>query len=184
MEWLLSLDGKILLFIQEFLRFEWLTPMVKVITSLGNSGIFWIILGVLLLFTKRYKRAGFEALLALLIGFIITNLILKNAVHRIRPYEVIEGLNCIIAHPSDWSFPSGHTTSSIAAALAMFRNLPKKFGWPLIVLAILISLSCLYVGVHYPSDVIAGAAVGIFAGWASGKFAYHILRKGNAKDES
>lgn len=184
MDWILSLDQKILIFIQDFLRFEWLTPLMKVITSLGNSGIFWIVLGLVLLFTRKYRSAGFEALLALLIGFIIVNLILKNAFHRIRPYEVVEGLKCLVAYPSDWSFPSGHTSSSIAAALAMFRTLPGKFGWPLIVLAILISLSRLYVGVHYPTDVIVGAVVGIFAGWASGKLAGCIRKRGAAKDES
>ena len=94
---------------------------------------------------------------------------------------MVEGLKCLVAYPSDWSFPSGHTSSSIAAALAMFRTLPGKFGWPLIVLAILISLSRLYVGVHYPTDVIVGAVVGIFAGWASGKLAGCIRKRGAAK---
>ena len=105
--------------------------------------------------------------MAILIGFVITNLLLKNIVNRIRPYEVVEGLRFIGKMPHDASFPSGHSTCSMAASVVLLKKLPKKAGIPLFVLGILICLSRLYVGVHYPTDVLMGAAVGIVSAFAA-----------------
>ena len=99
---------------------------------------------------------------ALVIGALITNVALKNIVARIRPYEVVDGLKLLIEPQSDFSFPSGHTCASIGAAVAMYSFLEKKWGVLLLALAVLISISRLYVGVHYPIDVIGGAIAGIF----------------------
>ena len=96
-----------------------------------------------------------------------TNVLLKNLVHRIRPYVALENLSILVSEPSDWSFPSGHATASFAAAWALFRLAPKKVGVPALLLAILIALSRLYEGVHYPTDVLAGAAIGILSGESS-----------------
>ena len=104
---------------------------------------------------------------ALAIGALITNVALKNIIERIRPYEVVEGLKLLIEPQSDFSFPSGHTCASIGAALAMYPFLERKWGIPLVILAVLISLSRLYVGVHYPTDVLGGAVVGAFAAWGA-----------------
>ena len=97
----------------------------------------------------------------MLIGLIVTNVILKNWVARIRPYELIQGLECIVGKEHDFSFPSGHTTNSLACAWVLFRKAPRKMGVPALVLAILIALSRLYVGIHYPTDVLGGAVIGI-----------------------
>jgi len=77
---------------------------------------------------------------------------------------VIDGLNCLVGVQKDPSFPSGHTTSSFAVAWIIFKKLPKKFGIPALILAALIALSRLYVGVHYPTDVLAGVFIGILLG--------------------
>lgn len=160
-ETLLHLDGQALLFIQEHLRQEWLTPAVKVITSLGNAGIFWIVLTAILLVVPKTRKVGCMSALALIGALIVDNLILKNWVARIRPYEVVEGLNRLIEAQKDYSFPSGHTGSSFASAVVCFLELPKKYGIPILILAILIACSRLYLGVHYPTDVIAGVIIGI-----------------------
>lgn len=157
-----ELDSSILLFIQEFLRFEWLNPIVLLLTSLGNAGIVWIVLAAMLLVQKKYKKTGLAMAISLLIGFFITNLLLKNWVCRPRPYNVIPELHALVT-AGDWSFPSGHSTCSMAGAVPMFCELPKKMGVPALVLAVLICLSRLYVGVHYPTDVLCGALVGVFA---------------------
>ncbi len=78
---------------------------------------------------------------------------------------MVEGLTILIPKQVDYSFPSGHTSSSVAAALAIWKNTPRKYGIVAIVLAVLISLSRLYVGVHYPTDVLGGVAGGILAAW-------------------
>lgn len=166
LQYILNADGRILLFIQEFLRFEWLSPIVVFITGLANNGMVWILLAVLLLCFKRYRKTGTAMAVALLIGYVITNLLLKNLVMRPRPYEVLAALQPLVTEGS-WSFPSGHSTCSIAAGYVMYKKLPRYMGIPAIVLAVIICLSRLYVGVHYPTDVICGALIGLFAAMCS-----------------
>lgn len=166
LQYILNADGRILLFIQEYLRIKWLNPAVVFITSLANGGILWILLAVLLLCFKKYRKTGTAMAVALLIGYVITNLLLKNLIMRPRPYDVIAALEPLV-RASDWSFPSGHSTCSIAAGYVMYQKLPRYVGIPAIVLAVLICLSRLYVGVHYPTDVICGALIGLFAAMCS-----------------
>ena len=177
LDFLQALDGNILLFIQEHLRQPWMDGFWKAITHLGDGGFFWIAAAAALLLWKSTRKAGISASLALVIGALITNVALKNIVARIRPYEVVEGLMRIIERQHDFSFPSGHTCASFAAAFALYKTLPRRWGIACLVLAALISLSRLYVGVHYPSDVLGGAAVGIFAGWAGAALAEYISEK-------
>lgn len=157
----MNLDGAILLWIQEWIRSDWLNPTVIRITHLGDNGMIWIVLVLLLLFPKQTRKYAVMAMVALLFSLLINNMILKNAIARTRPYEMVEGLTRLIEAQHDFSFPSGHTASAFAAAVVLFRNLKKRYGIPLLVLAVLISLSRLYVGVHYPTDVLFGAISGI-----------------------
>ena len=114
----------------------------------------------------------------------ITNVCLKNFVARIRPYEVVEGLRLMIERQRDYSFPSGHTSASFAAACALVRTLPQKWGTVCMILAGVIALSRLYVGVHYPSDVLGGMVVGIFAGWAGWKLMQMLMLQMEKKRRS
>lgn len=182
-DWLLNLDGNILLFIQNNIRNPILTPIFLVITTLGNGGVIWILLTLLMLCIPKTRKVGYMAALAMIGSLLINNILLKNLVARIRPYEVIEGLTCLVRQPRDYSFPSGHTTTSFAAAWVMFRQLPKRFGVPALVLAILIALSRLYVGVHYPSDVLFGALDGIAIGYGA-EMLVEWLDKRRMKDKS
>lgn len=161
MEALLTLDGNILLFIQEAIRSPMLDPVMKVITSLGNAGILWILLTVLLLIPKQTRRVGMISALALLASLLVSNILIKNLVARTRPYNAIAALIPIVPKPSEFSFPSGHTASSFASATVFYRKLPKKYGILAMTMAVLIALSRLYVGVHYPTDVLAGIISGI-----------------------
>ena len=159
---ILEADRNILLFIQEFLRFEWLNPIVIFFTHLGDGGAVWILSAALLLIKKQYRKTGILAATALLIGFLVTNLLLKNLIMRPRPYDAVLELHALVMERG-WSFPSGHSTSSMAAGTVMFLRMPHTTGIPILILAIIICLSRLYVGVHYPTDVICGALVGMFA---------------------
>lgn len=160
MERLLALDGQILLFIQEHIRCGALDGVMRFVSILGNVGAVWIVLALALLGFRSTRRWGVACAIALLLGFVVTNVALKNIVHRIRPYDAMSALRILVGPESDFSFPSGHATSSLAAGLALFLMAPRKFGVPALTLAVLISLSRLYVGVHYPTDVICGAAIG------------------------
>ena len=159
MEAILQWDGQALLFIQEHIRQVWMDGFWKTITHLGDAGWFWIMLGIVLLIPKKTRKQE------LLLGGAGDRSIdhkrgTQKLIARIRPYEVVEGLKLLIEPQSDFSFPSGHTCASIGAALAMYPFLERKWGIPLVILAVLISLSRLYVGVHYPTDVLGGAVVG------------------------
>jgi len=165
-------EAGILLFIQEFIRNEILTPIFLFITHLGDGGMIWIIACVLMLFFKKTRWVGVTGLLALLGSLLINNMLIKNLVARPRPFVRIEDLTILIPIPSEYSFPSGHTASSFAAAFVFLRHLPKKLGIPAIVLASLIGLSRMYIGVHYPTDILFG----VLSGWLLSWLAEGIVR--------
>ena len=109
---------------------------------------------------------AFDPLQALLLSLMFTNGILKHLVERPRPWLTVEGLTPLIAEHDPNSFPSGHTSASFAAASAWCRTLPRRWmGVTAVVLAALMGFSRLYVGVHFPSDVLAGVLVGLFCSW-------------------
>ncbi len=147
-------------------RMAILTPVMKFVSFLGNKGWFWIVLALVLLAMNRTRRCGIEMAAAMLMMFIIGNLILKNAFDRVRPFDIHEALVPLGAIPSDASFPSGHTMQAFAASTAIFAN-NRRWGAAALVLASLIAVSRMYNGMHYPTDVIAGLALGIATGWAA-----------------
>lgn len=161
LETLLNLDGGFLLFLQDSVRNPILNSIMIFITSLGDGGIIWIAATIALLIPKKTRKVGIMSAVALLGSLLINNNLIKNIVQRPRPYVTFTDLQIIIPQPSEFSFPSGHTSSSFASAAVFYRHLPKKFGVPAVLLAALIGFSRLYVGVHYPTDVLAGAVMGI-----------------------
>ena len=173
----MNLDGGFLLFLQESVRNPVLDKIMIFITSLGDKGMIWILATVLLLIPKKTRKAGMVSAVALLGSLLFNNMLIKNIVQRPRPYVTLEDLRIIIPRPSEYSFPSGHSSSSFAAAVSFYRLLPKKLGIPAIVLAGLIAFSRLYVGVHYPTDVLAGALMGIVLSY----FAQYLVETITAK---
>lgn len=179
-EFITQIDHEILIFIQENLRFDWLTEPTVFVSHLGDHGKIWIILCLILLLFKRTRKAGFCGLIALLINLLITNVTLKPMIGRVRPYEQFNDLLLLLEKQKDFSFPSGHTSSSFAAAWAIFQmdrdGVKRKIlGMAVMFLAIWIAWSRLYVAVHFPTDVLAGALIGIFSAWAAGKIIQAVL---------
>lgn len=165
---ILALDGNILLWIQENLRMDWLSPAMLAVTKLGNAGIIWILVSLLLLCFKKTRWAGAAGVLSLLFSLLVNNIVLKNLVARTRPYEVVEGLQLLGAKAVDFSFPSGHTGSSFAASASICATLGKeKAKWLLLALAVLIAFTRLYIGIHYPTDVLCGVITGLICAAAS-----------------
>lgn len=150
-----------------------LDKILAFITSLGNAGIIWIVLAVVLLILPKTRKTGIIVAAALLMDLILCNLILKNLVARVRPYDVNTAIAILIKKPLDFSFPSGHTAASFAAMTALFLAKMKKAWIAALVLAVLIAFSRLYFYVHYPTDVLGGAVVGIL----SGIIGYKIVEK-------
>lgn len=153
-------EANIVLWIQENLRVGFLNPIMQGITHLGDGGVFWIILSVLLLLFKKTRKVGLCCALGLIFDLLVVNIAVKPLVARIRPYEIIKEITILTHQPGDHSFPSGHSAGSFACAWAFFRAYKKKWGVPALVLAALVSLSRLYVGVHYPTDVLGGVVIG------------------------
>ena len=177
LDWLWTLDGGVLLWIQAHLRGPVLDRVVSFYTALGDAGLLFLAAAAVLLCFKKTRKAGFTALLAIAIGFICTNLILKNLVSRPRPWLMVEGLTAIVTEKDPNSFPSGHTTAAFAFASALWRTAPDKWmRWAALICAALMGLSRLYVGVHYPSDVLVGVAVGLLSGWLASLLAGRLYR--------
>ena len=177
MEVLLGLDGNILLWIQEYIRNDFLTPFFVFITKLGDVGMIWIVLTLILMCNKKTRKTCVISAVALLLSLLFCNVLLKNLVQRVRPYEVIDTLTILVERQKDFSFPSGHTSASFAAGIVFLKNLPRKFGVPAVILACLISFSRLYIGVHYPTDVICSIVFGVVLAFLSEQLCRKILRR-------
>ena len=140
---------------------------MPLITKLGDAGIFWIALALILLIPKKTRRTGAAMGVAMLIGLIIGNGILKNVIARTRPFDISHPVlpknRLLIDPPTDYSFPSGHTLASFEAATAIYKD-HTVYGFAAFVLALLIAFSRIYLQVHYPSDVIGGAILGFLFG--------------------
>lgn len=156
-----EIDGAVLLWIQENVRADWMHEFWKLITRLGDKGYVWITIAIILLFFKETRKAGITVLISLVFSLLINNECLKHLMERPRPFVTFPEMIPLIAKPHSFSFPSGHTSSSFSAAMVLLYMLPKKYGVPAVVMAAMIGFSRMYVGVHYPTDVLAGTLVGI-----------------------
>ncbi len=153
-------DYKILDYIQELLASPFMDKVMIFFTKLGDNGIIWIILCALLLISPKTRYIGFVVLCSLLFSLIINDQILKNIIQRNRPFEGLDDLELLIEAPSSHSFPSGHTSSSFAAAFVFGHYLKKPYAILTYILASLIAFSRLYLYVHFPTDVLAGIISG------------------------
>lgn len=164
-EMLQMLEGAALLAIQS-MRQDMLDALLVFYTTLGNAGLLWILISAGLVLYKPTRRAGLTALLALALGFLCTNVALKHLVGRERPWLNVPGLVPLVAEHDPNSFPSGHTCAAFAAGVAWAMGTDRRWLRVLCVgAAVCMGFSRLYVGVHYPSDVIAGALVGTLCAW-------------------
>lgn len=157
-----------------------LDAIMTFITHLGDTpGIVWWVLAVILLIPKKTRKLGVLVIGGLAVASLINNVALKNIIERPRPYNIDPSVwtNAgyeyiwpgLIEKSSSWSFPSGHTSSSIGAGFALLLGClnNKKhlaIGIPAFILSLLIGFSRIYVHVHYPTDVIVGAVVGLIGG--------------------
>lgn len=149
------------------------------VTSFGESGIFWIALSLLLMLFPKTRKAGFTMGLALLVGVILGNAVLKNVVARPRPYDFDPTLAHRLAWgemSTDYSFPSGHTLASFEASVGLLIH-HRKWGVAALVLAFFVCVSRLFLIVHYPTDVLAGAILGTLFAILSAKVVDHLWKK-------
>lgn len=161
-----GMEIRILDWIQN-LRTPVMDKIMLFITGLGDAGMIWILLAVFLLVIPRTRRSGAILAAALCVDAVLCNGILKQLFGRTRPFDVNTSIQLLLAPPGDFSFPSGHTAASFAAATSLFLAKERHLWKPVLVLAVLIAFSRLYLYVHYPTDILGGIAVGIVAGYLS-----------------
>ena len=186
-EILKKIDNTIFRWINVKFRNKTFDKIMPVITSAGNLGIVWITISVLLMTKKDYRILGQMILMALIITTILGEGIIKHIVRRSRPFQdkeekllinkpIIKNIikrkrpfygdddkELLISKPITYSFPSGHTASSFAVA-TVFIKTDNAASLEIILLAGLIAFSRIYLGVHYPSDVIGGGIIGVLCG--------------------
>ena len=152
--------------------------VVPLITRLGDAGIIWIILTVLLLIIPKTRKTGVIMMAALLADVLLCNVVIKNLVARTRPFDVNTAVQLLVAKPRDYSFPSGHTAASFASVTAVYLAGEKKMWKAALVLAVLIALSRLYLYVHYPTDINFFVVFGSLFGYQG----YKINKKKKKKN--
>lgn len=156
-----TFDFEILFFIQNHMRNSFLDTVVPFYTHLGDDGIIWIAVGLIMLIPKKTRKCGIMVLGALLFMLVFNNIILKNLFARPRPCATYPEMVDLVHVPSSYSFPSGHTVSAMAVAFTILTQ-HKKLGIVAFILALLMGLTRLYVFVHFPTDVYGGIIVGAF----------------------
>ncbi|MEG2289150.1 MAG: phosphatase PAP2 family protein [Clostridium sp.] len=171
-QWLYSIDKGITDFIHYGLQNDFFDAIMPYITKLGDVGIVWIVISIILMCMKKYRRVGFACLLSLITCAILTEGIIKHIFERVRPIVAYPIDNPLIKLPTSSSFPSGHTGSSVAVTYVLCTYI-KRYKPYFISLAVLIGFSRIYLYVHYFSDILGGVVVGII----SGILAVYIIKK-------
>ncbi|MDD4005029.1 MAG: phosphatase PAP2 family protein [Elusimicrobiaceae bacterium] len=146
---------------------------MPLITRLGSS-FFIVPLGLVLMLVprRRYRVAGIVLFAALVLGQTAVD-IMKELFARGRPFQSLDWVRQLVEQ-GGYSFPSGHTAAAFLTAYVMAWSF-KEFKWQIYSLAALVGISRMYVGVHYPSDVLAGALAGLGAGWFAVSVARQVL---------
>lgn len=155
-----DIDISILFIIQEHLKSPVLDRVMVFFTTLGNAGLIWIALSIVLISYKRFRKCGIYLICVLPLASLLGNEVLKQIFQRIRPCNIYQQVPLLIGRPHSYSFPSGHTMVGFAAATVLFY-FSRQLGIAGYVLAFFIAFSRIYLFVHYPSDILGGILFGI-----------------------
>lgn len=146
------------------LRQPWLDAVMLFASAIGAGAFVWWVTAVIVAIYPAKRAAAWRMILAVAFTFAVCDYALKPLFARARPYEVDDTISVIDAKSTTRSFPSGHAAMAVAGALAGSRLLPYAawVWWPL---AATIAVSRVYIGVHWPSDVVGGVIVGLATAW-------------------
>jgi undecaprenyl-diphosphatase len=146
------------------LRRPWLDDVMLLSSALGAAGFIWWATALITMVFPDKRAAAWRMLLAGLLTWSVSEFALKPAFDRARPFETDTSITVIDARPLTRSFPSGHAAMSVAGAIAGSRMLPWS-AWIWYPLAVIVAISRVYIGVHWPSDVIGGMLLGALVTW-------------------
>ena len=171
----MTIDQMILLFIQDNIRCDWLTGIICTVTIMGNKGLIWLALLLGLLIYPKTRKLGMVAGLSFLLCVGVAEVI-KNLVMRPRPFLTIAELVPLVKPPQSYSFPSVHTVSSFSVAwILLWSRERKAIRYVVFIFALLMAFSRLYVGVHYPSDVLTGMLLAFLGSYLVWRWQGHKL---------
>ncbi len=166
LQFIKTFDVNTIDFINNHLQYPFLNKIMAFITALGNSGLFWIVLTIALIISKKYRKIGLLAACSLLLSSIIGLKIFKPLFQRPRPFIEFSYIKPYIPKLTSYSFPSGHATIAFSVAGIIVKMVKQKiYSIPIIILACLVAISRVYLMVHYPSDVIAGIILGLICSY-------------------
>ena len=168
----LDFDKSVFQWVEQFFDYGiagLLTPFLKFFTVLGDNGYLWIAIALVLLCFKKTRKIGATVAVALGVMMVCNNFVLKNLFARPRPYNLEEWKDWfvypeMVPRLSSYSFPSGHSSSAFAAATALCVSKKAYVIIPAYLVAAIIAFSRIWVHVHYPTDVLFGAAIGVVYG--------------------
>ena len=158
-----------------------LTPLNRIITLLGEKGILFFLLAVVLMLFPRYRRTGVCIFGAVCCGALITNIILKDQISRPRPFETVDQFRQwwqFVGAPAEdgVSFPSGHVTAAAAGVTGLCLLRGKRWFIPGAIWVLLMMFSRNYLMAHYPSDVLFALLIGVFSGFVAALITQLIFR--------
>lgn len=158
------METGILLALQS-LRVVGLTQLMALVYALGGAAFIWIALAVVMLFIAESRQMGVLVIVSVIIAAVLCALVIAPIVGRPRPCDAGIGVTAVVGvAKAGFGFPCTRVATSFAAATAIALSRGKKFGFPAVVGAVAIAFSCLFVGVSYPTDALAGMLVGIAVG--------------------
>lgn len=160
------------LYMLQELHNDVLNAIMVFITSLGDGGVVWWSIAIVMLFFKKTRRCGITMMAGMALSYLLGNLLLKNLIARPRPCAVDPTVKLLIPYPSEYSFPSGHTLHGFTAATVIFLYF-RKAGVGALILASAIAFSRMYLFVHYPTDILGGILLGIL----DAMIVYTVVRK-------
>ena len=170
-----TVDNKVLDFIAR-LQCVFMDKSMVMATYAGTGAfVWWVVLTLPFVLSDTYRRTGMTMIVALGINYLIGEIIIKKVVRRARPTMILPPDEMKIAMPKDHSFPSGHTASSFCAFTVTLLCCPPVIWIPSLVGAVIIAFSRLYLRVHYLSDVLVGAALGMIDGAAVASLFLYVL---------
>lgn len=141
------------------LHSDWLDPVMIFFSTIGEAGICWIVLSIVLVLIPRTRKCGLTMMAAMALTYLLGNLFLKNVIARPRPCAVDRSVRLLIPFPDEYSFPSGHTSNGFSAAMVFFAYFHRT-GVAAIAVAAVIAFSRMYLFVHYPTDILGGILLG------------------------
>lgn len=141
-----------------------LNRIMITISRSGNLGIVWWVICLPFLYSEKFRQTGFNIMVALALGHLMGEMIIKHVVKRVRPCHGLDDDEQLINRPRFYSFPSGHTTASFTVVGVVLFRCSLFISIPILILASLIGFSRIYLRVHYLTDVVAGVLLGFLCG--------------------